>query len=65
MARGGKREGAGRPTGIKKNKLMFGYKYTEEEYKEMVTALNEFKERNECTTSKALYLLITQQKNRD
>ena len=30
--KGGKREGSGRKKGVKKNKLLFGYKYSEEEY---------------------------------
>lgn len=62
---GGKRAGAGRPAGILKNKLMFGYKYTEDEYKEMSAALEKFKTENGCTTSRALYLLVTQKKNQD
>lgn len=51
----------GRPAGIKKNKTMFGYKYNEEEYNTMSKALEKFKAEHNCTTSKALYLLITQQ----
>ena len=48
----------GRPTGIKKNKTMFGYKYNEEEYNTMSKALEKFKVEHNCTTSKALYDLI-------
>lgn len=51
----------GRPAGITKNKKMFGYKYNEEEYKIMNEALEKFKAEHNCTTSKAIYLLITQQ----
>lgn len=65
VGHGGKRVGAGRPAGILKNKLMFGYKYTENEYNEMSAALEDFKIKNKCTTSKALYLLITQKENQD
>lgn len=50
----------GRPAGIIKNKRMLGYKYNEEEYKEMTKAFEKFKAKHNCTTSKALYLLITQ-----
>ncbi len=49
-----------RPIGITKTKRMFGYKYTPEEYEEMTKALEKFKAENNCTTSKALYILITQ-----
>ena len=49
-----------RPAGITKNKKMFGYKYTPEEYEEMKEALEKFKEKNNYTTSKALYILVTQ-----
>ena len=49
----------GRPTGIKKNKTMFRYKYNEEEYNAMSKALEKFKAEHNCTTSKALYILIT------
>ena len=48
----------GRPAGITKDKRMFGYKYTEEEYNQMTEALNKYKEMHQCTTSKALYDLI-------
>lgn len=41
-----------------KDKRMFGYKYTEEEYNQMTEALNKYKEMHQCTTSKALYDLI-------
>lgn len=51
----------GRPAGITKNKKMFGYKYNEEEYNTMNKALEKFKLEHNCTTSKAIYLLITQQ----
>ena len=40
---------------------MFGYKYNEEEYNAMSKALEKFKAQHNCTTSKAIYLLITQQ----
>lgn len=50
----------GRPSGILKGKKMLGYKYNEEEYREMTEALEKFKSENQCTTSRALYLLITQ-----
>ena len=49
-----------RPIGITKTKRMFGYKYTPEEYEEMTKALEKFKAENNCTSSKALYILITQ-----
>lgn len=39
---------------------MFGYKYNEDEYNAMSKALEKFKVEHNCTTSKALYLLITQ-----
>ena len=41
-----------------KNKRMFGYKYTEDEYNQMTEALNKYKEIHQCTTSKALYDII-------
>lgn len=41
-----------------KDKRMFGYKYTEEEYSQMVESLNKYKEVHQCTTSKALYDII-------
>ena len=39
---------------------MFGYKYNEDEYNAMGKALEKFKVEHNCTTSKALYLLIIQ-----
>lgn len=54
----------GRPTGITKNKRMFGYKYNEKEYNEMKKALEKYKEKHRCTTSKALYILITESNNK-
>ena len=50
----------GRPAGINKTKKMFGYKYTPEEYEKMVKALEKFKTENNLTTSKALYVLLTE-----
>ena len=41
-----------------KDKRMFGYKYTEEEYNQMTESLNKYIEMHQCTTSKALYDLI-------
>ena len=43
-----------------KDKRMFGYKYNEKEYNEMKKALEKYKEKHHCTTSKALYILITE-----
>lgn len=53
-----------RPVGINKSKRMLGYKYTPEEYEEMTKALEEFKAKHKCTTSKALYLLLTNKKEK-
>lgn len=50
----------GRPAGIIKGKRMFGYKYNDQEYEEMKKALEKYKKKHNCTTSKALYTLITE-----
>lgn len=50
----------GRPAGITKDKRMFGYKYNEQEFEEMKKALEKYKKKHNCTTSKALYTLITE-----
>lgn len=42
-----------------KTKLMFGYKYTPEEYEAMRSALDELKEKTGKTTSRILYELLT------
>lgn len=42
-----------------KTKSFAGYKYTEEEYKEIREALESYAAKNGCTKSKALYQLIT------
>ena len=41
--RGGKREGSGRKKGIKKNKLLFGYKYSEKDCIELKKTFEEYK----------------------
>ena len=53
-----------RPSGITKDKRMFGYKYNEKEYNEMKKALEKYKEKHNYTTSKALYILITESNNK-
>ena len=39
-----------------------GYKYTEKEKKEMAAALESFKLKNNCSTTEAIYLLLTKKK---
>lgn len=48
----------GRKPGIKKSAKFLGYKYTPEEHQQMVEALERYKEKHSCTTSKALYDII-------
>ena len=48
----------GRPTGINKSVKYLGYKYTPEEQQKMVEALEKYKAKHNCTTSKALYEII-------
>ena len=48
----------GRPTGINKSVKYLGYKYTPEEHQKMVEALEKYKAKHNCTTSKALYEII-------
>ena len=48
----------GRPTGINKSVKYLGYKYTPEEHQKMVEALEKYKAKHNCTTSKALYKII-------
>lgn len=55
---GGKREGAGRKKGVTKTKTLFGYKYTEKEYKFMKEALEKIKLETGKTTSKILLDLL-------
>ncbi|MGL4566936.1 MAG: hypothetical protein ACRCU6_00240 [Fusobacteriaceae bacterium] len=56
--RGGVREGAGRKN-LNKIKLMFGYKYTPEEYEEMKSSLDKLKTETGKTTSRLLYEFLT------
>ena len=56
--KGGKREGSGRKKGVKKNKLLFGYKYTEEEYNELKKTFEEYKKRNGLTSTEAIKKII-------
>lgn len=44
---------------LHKIKLMFGYKYTVEEYSEMKKSLEKIKKNTGKTTSKILYELLT------
>ena len=60
--KGGKREGAGRKKGVKKNKLLFGYKYTEEEYKELKEIFEDYKKRNDLTSTEAIKKIILEKK---
>ena len=62
--RGGKREGSGRKKGVKKNKLLFGYKYTEEEYNELEKTFEEYKKRNGLTSTKAIKKIILEKKKK-
>lgn len=48
----------GRPAGINKSIKYLGYKYTPEEHQKMVEALEKYKTKYNCTTSKALYEII-------
>ncbi len=48
----------GRPTCINKSVKYLGYKYTPEEHQKMVEALEKYKAKHNCTTSKALYEII-------
>lgn len=48
----------GRPAGINKSIKYLGYKYTPEEHKRMVEALEKYKAKYNYTTSKALYEII-------
>ena len=60
--KGGKREGSGRPKGVRKNKLLFGYKYSEEEYKELKEIFEEYKKRNNLTSTQAIKKIILEKK---
>ena len=60
--KGGKREGSGRKKGVKKNKLLFGYKYTEEEYSELKKTFGEYKKRNGLTSTEAIKKIILEKK---
>ena len=60
--KGGKREGSGRKKGVKKNKLLFGYKYTEEEYNELKKTFEEYKKRNGLTSTEAIKKIILEKK---
>lgn len=42
-----------------KTKTFGGYKYTEDEYLNIKKALSDYKIANNCTTSKAIYDLLT------
>ena len=60
--RGGKREGSGRKKGIKKNKLLFGYKYSEKDYIELKKTFEEYKKRNGLTSTEAIKKIILEKK---
>ena len=60
--RGGKRIGSGRKKGVKKNKLLFGYKYTEEEYNELKKTFDNYKKINGLSTTQAIKKIILEKK---
>ena len=60
--KGGKREGAGRKKGVRKNKLLFGYKYTEEEYTELKKTFEDYKKRNNLSSTEAVKKIILEKK---
>lgn len=47
---------------LTRTSMFLGYKYTEEEKLEMVDALKKYKEKNNCTTTEAIYKLLTKKK---
>ena len=47
---------------LTRTSIFLGYKYTEEEKLEMVDALKKYKLKNNCTTTEAIYKLLTKKK---
>ena len=55
-------EKRGRKKGIVRNKLLFGYKYTEEEYEELKKVFENYKKRNNLTSTQAIKKIILEKK---
>ena len=55
-------EKRGRKKGIVRSKLLFGYKYTQEEYNELKKTFEEYKKRNGLTSTEAIKKIILEKK---
>ena len=51
-------EKRGRKKGIVRNKLFFGYKYTADEYEELKKVFEDYKKRNNLTSTQAIKKII-------
>ena len=55
-------EKRGRKKGIARNKLFFGYKYTADEYEELKKVFEDYKKRNNLTSTQAIKKIILEKK---